>query len=90
MLLNQRSDHIGEKGLLALKIKTIVNGLNDCSLEFDFCKHCIYRKKNYVQFYSSYHKYFRLLDLIYFDVFGPVKVPSISNEFYYVNVGFLF
>jgi hypothetical protein len=58
----------------SLKNKNLVDGLNDCSLEFDFCEHCIYGKQNHVQFYSSSHKSSGLLDLIHYDVFGLVKV----------------
>jgi len=56
-----------------------VDGLNDCALEFDFCEHYIYGKHNRVQFYSSSHKSFGLLDLIHFNVFGPVKFNFISK-----------
>jgi hypothetical protein len=42
MLWHQRLGHIGEKGLRVLKSKNLVDGLNDCVLQFDFCKHCIY------------------------------------------------
>jgi transposase InsO family protein len=70
---------------MGLEKKNLVDGLNDCALEFDFCEHCIYGKQNHVQFYSSSHKSSRLLDLIHSDVFGPVKVPSISKALYYVS-----
>ena len=85
MAWHQRLGHIGEKGLHALKNKNMVDGLNDYSLEFDFCEHCIYGKQNHVQFYYSSHKSSRLLDLIHFDVFGLIKVPSISRALYYVS-----
>lgn len=42
MLWCQRLGHIGEKDLRTLKYKNLVNGLNDCNLEFDFYEHCIY------------------------------------------------
>jgi hypothetical protein len=61
-----------------------VDGLNDCALEFDFCEQCIYGKQNYVQFNSSFQKYYGLLDLIYSDVFGPIKFPLISKALYCV------
>ena len=63
---------------------TLVDRLNDRALEFEFCEHYIYEKHNHVQFYSSSHKSAGLLDLIHLDVFGPVKVPSISKAQYYV------
>ena len=39
MLWHLRFGHIGEKGLRTLKNKNLVEGLNDCNLEFDFCEH---------------------------------------------------
>ena len=42
MLWHLRFGHIGEKGLRTLKIKNLVEGLNDCNLKFDFCEHCVY------------------------------------------------
>jgi hypothetical protein len=64
----------------------IVDGLNDCSLQFVFCECYIYRKENNVQLYSSFHKSVGLLDLIHFDVFGRIKVPSISKVLYDVSL----
>ncbi|MDF3675354.1 GAG-pre-integrase domain-containing protein, partial [Enterobacter hormaechei] len=36
MLWHMRFGHIGEKGLRTLKNKNLVEGLNDCNLEFNF------------------------------------------------------
>ena len=44
MLWSQRLGHIGEKGLRALQGKGF-EGMTDCTLDFDFCEHCIYGKK---------------------------------------------
>src|SRR5271155_4040875 len=77
MLWHMRFGHIGEKGLRTLKNKNLVERLNDCNLKFDFCEHCVYGKQNCVQFYSSSHKSS--------DVFGPVKVPSISKSVFFVS-----
>ena len=82
MLWHMRFGHIGEKGLRTLKNKNFIEGLNNCNLEFDFYENCVYGKQNRVQFYSSSHKSFDVLDLIHSDVFGPVKVPSISKSIY--------
>ena len=60
---------------MGIEKQNMVDRLNDCSLELDFCEHCIYGKQNCVQLCSSSNKYFRLLDIIHFDVFGLVKVP---------------
>lgn len=75
MLCHQRLRNIGEKGLKALKNKILVEGLDDCNIEFDFCKHSIYGKKHYFSFYSSPHKSSGILDYIHADVFGLVNVP---------------
>ena len=48
MLWHQRLSHIGEKGLHTLKNKNLIDGLNDYNLEFYFCEHCIYGKKNHI------------------------------------------
>jgi hypothetical protein len=71
MLWHQRLGHIDEKGLKYLKSTNLVEGLDDCNLEFDFCKHCIYGKKNQVSFYSSPHKSSGVMDYIHSNVFGP-------------------
>lgn len=53
MLWHQRLGHISEKGIRAMHSKGMVKGLPDCSSEFDFCKHCIYGKQNFVRFPSK-------------------------------------
>lgn len=85
MLWHLRLGHIGEKGLRTLKNKNLVNGLNDCNLEFDFCEHCIYGKENRIQFYSSSYKSSSILDLIHSDVFGLADVSSVGKLVYYVS-----
>ena len=50
MLWHQRMGHIGEKGLRALQGKGMVEGMTDCTLDFDLCDHCIYRKQSRVIF----------------------------------------
>jgi hypothetical protein len=38
--------HIGEKGLRTAHDKGMVEGMSNCTLDFDFCEHCIYGKQN--------------------------------------------
>ena len=47
MLWHLRFGHIGEKGLKTLN-KNLIEGLNYCNCEFDFCEHYIYNKQNHV------------------------------------------
>jgi hypothetical protein len=44
MLWHQRPGHIGEKGLRTLHGKSMVEGMSNCILDFDFCEHYIYGK----------------------------------------------
>jgi hypothetical protein len=44
MLLHQRLGHIGEKGLRTLHGKGMVEGMDNFTLDFDFCEHCMYGK----------------------------------------------
>jgi hypothetical protein len=46
MLWHQRLGHIGEKGLRTLHGKGMVEGMYNCTLDFDFCEHYIYGKQN--------------------------------------------
>jgi hypothetical protein len=53
MLWHQRLGHIREKGLRLLHGKGMVEGMSKCSLDFDFCEHCVYGKHNQVRFPSG-------------------------------------
>jgi hypothetical protein len=46
MLWHQRLGRIREKGLQLLHGKGMVEGLSNCSMDFDFCEHCVYGKQN--------------------------------------------
>lgn len=83
MLWHQRLSHISEKCLRALKNKSLVEGLDDCNLEFNFCK--VHGKQNCVSFYSSSHKSYGILDYIHLDVFGPVNVPLLRKFVCFVS-----
>ena len=60
-------------------------GMTDCTLDFDFCEHCIYRKQNQVRFAYGATKAKGILELIHSDVFGHVHVPSLGKHMYYVS-----
>ena len=53
MLWHRGLGHIDKKGLCAMHMKCMVEGILDCSSEFDFCEHCIYGKQNRVSFASK-------------------------------------
>ena len=85
IILTKILGHIGEKGFRALEGKCMVEGMIDCTLDFDFCEHCIYGKHNRVIFASSATRAKGILELVHSDVFGPVQVPSLGKSMYYVS-----
>jgi hypothetical protein len=78
-------DILGKKVLQAMHNKGMVEGFLDCSLEVNFCEHCIYGKQNHVRFPSRATREKGILELIHSDVFGPVPVPSLGGSLYYVS-----
>jgi hypothetical protein len=49
-------------------------------MDFDFCEHCVYGKKNRVRFPSSATRAEGILQLVQNDVFGPMSVPSLGKS----------
>jgi hypothetical protein len=86
MLWNQRLGHIGEKGLILLHDKGMVEGMYNFSLDFDFCEHCLYGKYNRVRFPSRAKREKGISHLVHIDVFGPMLVPSLGKYVYYVSI----
>jgi len=84
MLWHQRLGHIGEKGLRILHGKGMVEGMNNSSLDFDFCDNCVYGKQNRVSFPSGGKRTKQILELVHSDLFGPVEVISLGKSVYYV------
>jgi hypothetical protein len=84
MMWHQRLGHIGENDLQTLHSKGMVEGVSNCTLDFDFCEHCIYGKHNRVRFSSGAIRAKGILEFIHSDVFGPVLVPSLGKYVYYV------
>jgi hypothetical protein len=63
----------------------MVEGMSNCTLDFDFCEHCIYGKHNRVIFPYGATRTKGILELIHSDVFGLVLVPSLGKSVYYVS-----
>jgi hypothetical protein len=61
MLWNQILGHIGENGLQELHGKGMVEGMSNCTMDFDFCEHYIYGKQNWVRFASGVDQSYDLL-----------------------------
>jgi hypothetical protein len=63
----------------------MVESISNCSLDFDFCEHCVYGKQNQVRFPSGATWAEGILQRVHSDVFGPVSVSSLGNSVYYVS-----
>jgi hypothetical protein len=59
--------------------------MSNFSLDFDFCEHCVYVKKNHVRFPFGAMRVEGILQLFHGDVFGPVLVPSLGKSADYVS-----
>jgi transposase InsO family protein len=86
MLWHQRLGHIREKGLRLLHDKGMVKGMFKCSLDFYFCEHCVYGKKNQIRFPFVATRVEGILQLVHSDLFGPVSVPLLGKSVYYVSL----
>jgi hypothetical protein len=63
----------------------MVEVICNCTLDFDLCEHCVYGKQNQVRFLSGASREERMLHLVHSDVFGPVSIPSLGKNMYYVS-----
>ena len=63
----------------------MVEAMSNCSLDFDFCEHCVYGKQNQLRFPSGATRAEEILQLVHSDVFGSVSVPSLGKFVYYVS-----
>ena len=63
----------------------MVEGMSNCTLDFDFYEHCINGKHNRVRFSSSATREKGILELIHSDVLKLVPIPSLGKYVYYVS-----
>jgi hypothetical protein len=83
MLWHQRLGNIREKGFRLLHGKGMVEGMSNCSMDFDLCEHCVYWKQDRVRFPFGATRVEGILQLVHNDVFRPMSVPSIGKYVYY-------
>ena len=83
-LWHRRLSHISEKGLDCLAKKDVLPGLK--SAELEKCSHCMAGKQIRVSFKKHPPlKKSELLELVHFDVCGPLKVKSFTGALYFVT-----
>jgi len=64
MLWHQRLGYIGEKGLQILHSNSMVKGMSNFPLDFNFCENCVYGKQNRVSFPSVAKRVKGILGLV--------------------------
>jgi transposase InsO family protein len=74
---------MSERGLKILSDRKLLPSLK--SLKLDFCKHCIYGKKNRQKFKIGRHTSEGILDYIHSDVWGPSPTISYGGSSYFVT-----
>src|SRR6202043_3594047 len=65
MLWHQRLGYIREKGLRILHDKSMVEGMSNSSLDFDFCENCVYGKQNQVSFPSGGKRAKQIIEIVH-------------------------
>jgi hypothetical protein len=75
--------HMGERGMLELHKRNLLNGVKMCKL--DFCKFYILGKQNRVQFKTATHKTEGILDYVHSNVWGPVRAASRGGHVYFLT-----
>ena len=76
--------HMREKGLQTLPKKNSIPF--DKGTLLDPCDYCLLGKQHRVSFSSKSTKKSEILELVYSDVYGPIKVKSIGGYKYFVTI----
>lgn len=85
-LWHMRLGHVSYHKLSMMMMKSMLKGLPNLDLRTDIvCARCQYGKAHQLPYEESKFKAKESLELIYSDVFGPVKQPSISEMRYMVR-----
>ena len=83
-LCHNRLSHMSEKGLMILAKKNLLSSMKKGFLKR--CAHCLVRKKTKVVFKTHHHtRKLGMLNLVYFDVCGPMKTKTLGGSLYFVT-----
>ncbi|GJR64775.1 putative RNA-directed DNA polymerase [Tanacetum coccineum] len=83
-LWHKRLCHMSEKGMSILSKKNVLSGVHDINLEK--CSHCLAGKHTRLAFKSrSPFRIENILDLVHFDVCGPMKTKTLGGCSYFVT-----
>ena len=76
--------NISKNGMIELSSKGLLNGQNISKLKF--CEHCIFGKHRRVKFTKGIHNTKETLDYIYFELWGPFRVPLKEGASYVLTI----
>ena len=74
---------MSEKGLQVLARKSLIYLAKNESLSS--CDHCLVGKQHKVSFSSRYKKKLEKLELVHFDVCGPMDVETLRGNKYFIT-----
>ncbi|GKF33220.1 retrovirus-related pol polyprotein from transposon TNT 1-94 [Tanacetum coccineum] len=83
-LRHKRLGHMSEKGMSILSKKNELSSVHDINMKK--CSHCLAGKQTRLAFKShSPFKMENILDLVHFDVYGPMKTKTLGGCSYFVT-----
>ena len=82
-LLHKRLTHMSEKGLQLLVKQSLIPMAKDKSS--NPCDYCLFGKQHKVSFQKNSTQKLEKLELVYFDVCGPMEVDSLGGKKYFVT-----
>jgi hypothetical protein len=82
-LWHKRLAHMSEKGLKILAKKSLIPFAK--SMPLNSRDYCLFGKQHRVSFRRSSTRKTNVLDLVYSDVCGPIKVESLGGNRYFVT-----
>nr|GEV02725.1 retrovirus-related Pol polyprotein from transposon TNT 1-94 [Tanacetum cinerariifolium] len=83
-LWNNRLGHMSENGMAILSKKNVLSGMHDINLKK--CSHCLAKKQTRLAFkIRSPFRMENILDLVHYDVCGPMKTKTLGGCSYFVT-----
>ncbi|GAA0173817.1 hypothetical protein LIER_27353 [Lithospermum erythrorhizon] len=82
-ICHKRLGHMTEKGLKIISKKKLIPNFEDKMM--NNCSHCLMGKQHMISFNKSSQRREKVLDLVYSDVCGPMKVKILGGCSYFVT-----
>jgi len=83
-LWHLRYGHLNYNGLQLLKHKNLVSGLPSIHNQAGICEGCVCEKMHHFPFPKTGWRAIAPLELVYANICGPTRTPSMSNKRYFL------